>query len=175
MRRIIGIDPGVQGCIAHTDDGGSTFQWQRLYAKADKAKELDLDDAVRRVRELVNEVDGDAVVYLEEIITLRHDARANVLTAARRWGDLHRACRELGVEVITMQPRTWMARLGLRRLPRDKTARKRVLASEARRRCGLPRESRKLPVYLADGVLVAAYGAGDWKVRALARDAQEVR
>lgn len=122
-----------------------------------KARDLITDHPARRVREFVDQVGGDAVVYLEEAITLSHGARTSVLTMARRWGDLHRACRESCViEVCTVQPKSWMSRL-VGKLPPAKAARRNVLAAYARRFVGLPATSKKLPVYLADGVLVCVY------------------
>lgn len=173
MTRVIGIDPGVQGAIAWTDDG-RTYRWERLYPRTARARDLDIDHPARRVRELVDEVRGDAVVYLEEVITLSHDARSTVLAASRRWGDLHRACRDSGAaEVHTVMPHVWMSRL-VGKLPRKKAARKNVLAAWARRFVGLPPASRRLPVYMADGVLVCVYGVRDWRVRGAMREAQGV-
>lgn len=153
MIRILGADPGITGALCVYDAATRVYTWRKM---STDGAELDAW--------LADQVDGETVAYVEELLSIPGDGRQGTVTGSRNHAVLTEALRRTGARIVMVHPKTWQARLGLgayrgegrkhHKARMHRLTRPIVIAARG------TIEPRKLPLYAADAVLIAEYGRG---------------
>lgn len=156
MTRIIGIDPGMTGAVAWTDDG-ETYQHRRLYATGSKTRTCDRSGLAL---ELALLCEGRRVAaYIEAPLAIRKTSPHSLLWGGVAWGDMWRALVDAGAMVSEVGAQHWQRAMGLSERLKETDDNKALLCWYARQWSGL---GETLPKYAADAVLIALYGWQHW-------------
>jgi len=149
MKRVIGIDPGAHGALAHIFDfnGGLVFT---VHATAKKPP-------IESLREAVGSEPEHCVAYLERIggfIAGKSLPGSAMFKMGHNAGYWEGALAALKVRTILVRPQQWQAGIPGVAVAKEKPARKRALRDEALRRF----PSAEVTLDTCDALLIADYG-----------------
>jgi len=151
MKAILGVDPGVTGCMALLYEDNSIVLCEI---------DVSMCDAITFLREKKDDIMG---VAIERVHALPVTGRASAFKFGNAYGHIRGACIALGLPIVAEPtPQAWQKFVGV--VDKDKKARKRKSREKARLLFpdiadALKHESDS---HKSDAVLIAYYGRAHW-------------
>lgn len=108
-RVVLGIDPGLQGAVAHhTEDG-----WIAANLPAKDGEKIDT------LLTAVGATEGNCVIYLERLIFVPTNSAKTIQAAGINYGRLLECIRRTGAELRIVDPNTWRAAMSMTRYTKE--------------------------------------------------------